>query len=503
MWRNFLRWAGTKMIILANNNQNLSDLQWIENRLIQWECSPERRMQLDGERYYLGHHDILKKKRTILDGEGKTVEIKHLPNNKKVDNQWAKMVDQKTNYIVGQPITFDCEDDAYVEQLKKVMGKKKFHRFIKKLGKKCILGGIVWVYPYMEDGEQKFKTIPAHELMPIWKDTEMDSVVMGVRLFIEEKPGATSPLDVTRKVEIYSANGIDYYTFDNNRLEPDVTKKHAPHLTVTSGRKTEERNWERVPLIPFKLNSMAIPLISRAKSLQDAINQLINMSMDNLEEDARNTILVLENYDGQDLEELRYNIAQYAAIKVGVGDGARGDVRTLQIEFKAENYKAILDIFKKALIENCKGYDFSDLKSGSPNQMNIKSIYSDIDLDANEMETEWQASLEELLWFINRGMGVTEDKDVDFIFNRDGVVNETEILQVLPQLSGLVSRETLIAQVPFIDDPQEELKRIKSEEEEAMDAYAGAMPMQGAAGGQNPTQKKPQQGDVNNGKPNK
>ena len=495
MWRNFLRWAGTKMIIIANNNQNLSDLQYIERRIIAWECSPERRMQLDGERYYLGNHDILKKRRTVIDENGNHVEIKYLPNNRTVDNQWAKMVDQKTNYLVGQPITFDCEDDAYVEQLKKVMGKKKFHRFVKKLGKHCIIGGIVWVYPYMEDGEQKFKLIPAHELLPFWKDTDRESVVMAVRMYLEEKPKASSPLDVTKKVEIYTLNGIDYYTFDNNRLVPDVTKPHAPHMVVTTGDKVEGRNWERMPLIPFKLNSMAIPLISRAKSLQDAINTLNNMTVDNLQEDARNTILVLENYDGQDLAELRRNLAQYAAIKVRSGDGARGDVRTLQIEFKAENYKAILDIFKKALIENCKGYDFSDLKSGSPNQMNIKSIYSDIDLDANEMETEWQASLEELLWFVNRGMGVAEDKDVDFIFNRDGVVNETEILQVLPGLQGIVSKETLVSQVPFVDDPQEEMKRIKKEEQEAMDAYAGAVPMTGNA------QKKPKPGEVKNDKP--
>ena len=33
--------------------------------------------------------------------------------------------------------------------------------------------------------------------------------------------------------------------------------------------------------------------------------------------------------------------------------------------------------------------------------MNIQSMYSDIDLDANGMETEFQAAFEELLWFVN------------------------------------------------------------------------------------------------------
>lgn len=498
MWRNFLRWAGTKMIIIANNNQSLSDLRYIERKIVAWELSRERIMQLDGERYYRGEHDILKKKRTVIDENGNPVEIKHLPNNRKIDNQIGKMVDQKKNYLVGQPITFDCDDESYLEKLNEVFGTKKFHRFVKNLGANCINGGIAWVYPYIEDGELKFKRFPAYEILPFWKDTERDSIVMAVRLYLEERVNAANSLDFIKKVEIYTADGIDYYTFDNNRLTPDPVKPHAPHMTVTSSDKSEGRNWERVPLIPFKVNASEQPMLARAKTLQDAINQLISMAVDGLQEDARNTILVIENYDGQDLAELRHNIAQYAAIKVRSGDGARGDVRTLQIEFNSENYKAILEIFKKALIENCRGYDFSDLKSGSPNQMNIKSIYSDIDLDANDMETEWAASLEELLWFYNRFAGIADDPDVDFIFNRDGVVNETEVLQVLPGLQGIVSKETLVAQVPFVDDPQAELERIKKEEEEAMDAYAGAMPMQGKPGAPQQPPKKDKPGDVKN-----
>ena len=45
------------------------------------------------------------------------------------------------------------------------------------------------------------------------------------------------------------------------------------------------------------------------------------------------------------------------------------------------------------------GYDAKDDRlSGNPNQMNIQSMYSDIDLDANDMETEFIGRLN----FINR-----------------------------------------------------------------------------------------------------
>ena len=196
-----------------------------------------------------------------------------------------------------------------------------------------------------------------------------------------------------------------------------------------------------------------------------------------MQEDARNTILVLQNYDGQNLGEFRRNLAQYGAVKVKTVDGAAGDLKTLEINVNSENYKVILEIFKKALIENARGYDAKDDRlSGNPNQMNIQSMYSDIDLDANGMETEFQASMEELLWFINvhlfnTGMGDFEQEEIDIIFNRDILINESEVIDNCSKSSGLLSDETVVANHPWVDDPQAELDRIAEQKEKDMEQY--------------------------------
>ncbi len=477
--KTFMNWAGKKMVKAAQDNH---DIRLLETKIVNWLNSPMRREQLDGERYYRGDHDILHKKRTALGEDGKLVVVNNLPNNRRVDNQYAKMVDQKKNYLLGQPISFDCDDKEYVKQLKTVFN-KKFQKTLKDLGEDCLNGGIAWLYPYYSDNKLKFKKFPAYEILPFWKDTAHTELDMVVRFYLEEKPNAVSPHDVIQKVEIFTSNGIDFFTFENNRLVPDVEKPHENYLTVKTGDDVQGYNWERIPLIAFKYNAKEIPLIKKCKNLQDAINDIISTFKNNMEEDARNTILILENYDGQNLGEFRRNLAEYGAVKVRSGDGARGDVRTLTIEVNSENYEAILKIFKKALIENCKGYDFSELHTGgSPNQMNIKSIYSDIDLDANDQETEFAASFEDLLWFVNKSLNIAEEKDVNIIFNRDGVVNETEIMQMLVTAGVKISNRTLLAQVPFIDDIEDELKQVKKEEKEAMDAYAGSVPMDGNGG---------------------
>ena len=149
----------------------------------------------------------------------------------------------------------------------------------------------------------------------------------------------------------------------------------------------------------------------------------------------------------------------------------------MEITVNADNYKAILDIFKKALIENAMGYDAKDDRlSGNPNQMNIQSMYSDIDLDANDTETEFQSAFEDILWFVNAylantGCGDFSHEDVSIIFNRDILINETEAIANCVASLTVLSQETVVGQHPWVDDPQAELERLekqKQKEQEEM-----------------------------------
>lgn len=71
--------------------------------------------------YYKGEHDILTRKREAIGEGGQKVEVKNLPNNRIVDNAFAKVVDQKTNYLFGKPITITSEDDAYNDHLQALL----------------------------------------------------------------------------------------------------------------------------------------------------------------------------------------------------------------------------------------------------------------------------------------------------------------------------------------------------------------------------------------------
>ena len=131
----------------------------------------------------------------------------------------------------------------------------------------------------------------------------------------------------------------------------------------------------------------------------------------------------------------------------------------------------MLNLFKQALIENGMGFNSMTLRSGgsslsNPNQLDIMSMYTDIDLDANEMEMELQGAFEDLLYFINgyfsfMGFGDFEGEDVEIIFNRDMLINESEAIDNCIKSLGLLSEETVVAQHPWVNEPLREMERRK------------------------------------------
>ena len=468
--------AKIKKLVNVNAVQRLTDEQFIVKEINNFKISKKRKEMLDGERYYAGGHDILAKVRTVIGKDGELEEVKNLPNNRIVDNQYKKMVDQKNNYLLGQPFSIKCENKQYTKLLKRLFN-KRFQRLMKAIGEDSLNCGIGWMFVYYdEQGEISFKRLKPFEVIPGWRDAEHTILDYAIRVYeIVVYEGKQEK--VVQKVEVYDDKGISYFEMSSGGKLKNVEPYFQHYFTVTDEEGETGYNWTRIPLIPFKYNTKEIPLIKMVKTLQDGLNVIESNFQNRMEEDTRNTILVLKNYDGTNLGEFRKNLAQYGAVKVRTVDSADGDVKTLQVEVNADNYKAILEIFKKAIIENAMGYDAKDDRlSGNPNQMNIQSMYSDIDLDANNMETEYQAAFEELLWFINcyfvtTGQGDYESEEVEIIFNRDILISESEVIENIAKSIEILSDETLVAQHPWVDDPQAELERLQKQKEEEMNPY--------------------------------
>ena len=474
MFRNIIYRLARKFsnFVIDGAGSGMRNEEFLEKEIVRWKSSPKRIMQINGSRYYDGDHDILKRRRTMIGENGELQVVENLPNNRIVNNQYAKMVNQKANYLFGQPFVIETENKQYGDLLKKVFN-KQFMRTLKNSGKEVYNSGICWLHPYYDDaGHFSFRLFPGYEILPFWKDNDHTTLDMAVRLYLVTSYKGTTPV-ITEKVEVYDTEGVHKFIFDHETLIPDRANDGEMDCCHAIGNSENGEvvpvNWQRVPLIPLKANESEMPLLKRVKSLQDGINVMLSDFQNNMQEDARNTILVLKNYDGTNLGEFRKNLATYGVVKVRYDGETKGGVETLEIKVNADNYKSVVEIFKKALIENAMGYDAKDDRlSGNPNQMNIQSMYSDIDIDANDTETEYQAAFENILWFVNAhlantGQGNFDGEEVNVIFNRDILINESEAIENCQKSVGILSDETVIGQHPWVDDPQKEIERLEKQ----------------------------------------
>ena len=463
-----------RYIIRSGAQSVMTEEDFIEVETAAWLASEKRRQMMIGEAYARGEHDVLYKTRSAIGDGGKKTTVRNLPNNIIIDNQYGKLVNQKASYLLAKPFEVKTENGAFGAQLKPVFN-QAFRRTLKQIGEDCLNTGVGYLYPYFADNELRFRRFAPEEILPFWLDDAHEELAAFLRVYtVQHYEGHT--LKESLKVQYFTKEGVRYFTFDSGKLLPDVEAEDSPYLQVGG----VPMNWDRVPLIMFRANSAECPLISRVKSLQDALNTLLSTFADNLQEDARSTILVIHNYDGQELGDFRKNLSTFGAIKVRDTETSKGSVETLSIEVNAQNYELVLRLLKRAIIENGCGFDAKDDRlSNNPNQMNIQSMYSDIDLDANDMELEFQAALERLMWFVGVALRLkkVEPGAVEFVFNRDILINEAEAIADCRDSEGIISRETIVANHPWTKDTKEELARLKRERAEEAAEMPGAYPV--------------------------
>lgn len=419
---------------------------------------------IEGENYYRGKQQIDNKKRLARDQKGRIVELKGLPNAIVKDNQYSKLVDQKINYSFFNIPTVSCqESEEYQERLQDFFT-KRFMRLLRRVEKDAMNKKIGWLYVYTDGQELYFKRIDAKDVIPLWTDNtheSLDAVIL-------QRTASTWDSEKEEMkdryfIEYYTINGIEIFEKIKDKLE------HIESKAYLSGKDGQGYTWGRLPFVFFRYSDEEITLLSRVKHLQDAINLILSVFSDNMLEDNRNTVLIIKNYGGDNAEDIRTEINSTGIIQIEDD----GDVDTLMIEVNAENYQTHLEILKEKLIENGRGFDLKTSRtSGDPNQLNIKSMYAEIDLDANAIESEFQASFEYLQYFFKKVHRIDEKLVADVEFKRRIMVNDESTVTMIKNSVGLVSERTLREKHPFVDSVDEEETRIAQERHGSLEAFS-------------------------------
>lgn len=448
--------------------------QIIQIEIGDWRVSDKRKWMDVGERYYRNKTDILDRKRTAIGASGAKEIVGNLSNNKLANAFLRKLVDQKVGYLFGKPLSIQTAKKQYANALEEVFNEAMF-RQLQSTGKEAINKGIAWWFVYYDPtGALSFRKMRSQEIVPLWADaahTILDAVIRDYEVIVYEGLQRKA----VRKIEWWDKNGVHRYVADGTGLTPDVEAGAiSPHVTVNVGDKEQGMNWERVPFIAWKYNEEEQPLVEIIKSLVDDYDRNKSDNSNNLE-DLPDSIYVVRNYGGTSAGEFRKNIATYRTAFVE----AEGGVDTIGLQINTEAYKVHMEQARKDIYEFGRGVDTQGVDIGSaPSGVALRFLYSDLDMDASMIETEFQASLEQLRWFIDSHLYNTtgvdySGEDVEFIFNRDMPIDEAAIISAIKDSVGILSDETLIAQHPWVRDLAAELERIKKQRKEELSQYPG------------------------------
>lgn len=441
----------------------ISDNEMLVKDLKDWQASDVRKGMIAGEAYYLNKTDIRRDK----------VQDISWKSNVKLEHGFAKkLVDQKIGYLLSKEPTVATENEAYAKELKEVFN-RKFLKKLKNTGKEAINKGIAYLYTYIdEEGKLSFKKFPSEQILPFWKDDEHTEIASFLRVY-QVTIYMNGKKEVQEKVEYHHENGINYFVYDGVRLIADVPAgiESTHHFTIND----EPFLWTRIPLIPFKYNEEEQPLIDSIKSLIDNYNTQASTNADLLA-DIPQFIYKLVNYGGVSLSEFISDLNRYRVVKVD----ENGDVDKLQATPQTDATEKELDRDRKSIYEFGRGVDTTDSELGNASGVALRYRYSDLDMDCNILESEFHSSIEHLLWFVNQYLLTTKNVDftkesADIIFNRDIIINESEVITDCSNSVGVLDDQTIRENHPwYTDEVEKRLDKQKAEEQKAIEGYQGA-----------------------------
>lgn len=460
--------------------------------------SEDRKLMLEGIEYYNNKSDIDKKVRFDHCGT-KGKQNDKLSNAKIHKNFMRKLTRQKVNTLLGKTFSIDTENDKYKEILEDTYFTKYMYRKIFNTCKEAIKEGINWLNAYYdENGELQFRRVPGNQVKVFWEDREHTRIAQLIHFYeIEVYSGNESK--TTTYADYYSRTGVIHYIKDSKGFIRDKERpKEEGNFTLmvpqtkdivnnkgeviettykldAEGRivfEPQQMVWDRIPWIPLKYNEEETSLLKYIKSYQDEYEKLISTIVD-VVNDIPEAIKVFKGYGGSDLAELSEKIAEFRAILVDPD----GDATTMETPANVETFGALLDRIRKDAYEDGAGVDMQSDKTGDKSGVGLKFLYSDLDLDLNELEDEVEVFLEWLLWFVDFDINIKQKQDyseeeVTFSFNKTNIVNESERISMINQSRDMLPDEILLPKHPFVEDVtavEEAIERQRAAEEEQLE----------------------------------
>lgn len=388
-------------------------------------------------RYYKGEHKILKRK----------PRENYKPDNKMIVNYAKVIVDTFNGYFNGNPVKTSHDKDYVDREINQFKRRSSLENKESELAKLTSIYGHAFERMYQnEDSKTK-----------VMNKTPLDTFVV----YADRGDEDEGPLFAV----------IYQYTKDNE-LEGELID--STHQYVLTGDRasvniseSSRHYYNAVPVIEYLENEERQSIFENVKTLIDGLNKAISAKADDVEYFADAYLKIVgAMLDDDSLGDFR----QKRLINL-VGDGAENvDISFLEKPNADETQENLIErlidlIFEVSMVANINDETFGSSLSGVALEFKLQPMKNLALMKERKFKLSMQRRFE-MFFQLPTNIPQTERDEwlnINYQFTRNIPRNLSDEAQVVSQLEGIVSKETQLSRLSFIDDPKEEMKRMEQE----------------------------------------
>lgn len=367
------------------------------------------------------------------------------PNNKVVHPYAQYITDTLTGYFVGEPVTYSANED--INNLKMIYEYNDEQDENMTLAKDCSIYGKAFEYVYIDkDGNVRFAAMDPRQIIPVYKNT-LDSDLISVIRFYPYR-------DV-----VFGVDKIIIEVYDEREMRKYETSDAVADFTFVGAW---PHAFNSVPFVEYKNNDDCYGDFEGVISLIDAYDALVSDDLNDFEYFV-DAYLALYGYTAEE-EDIAKMKAQRVLLMdndskaewlVKQGDSTGVETTKQRLERDIHKFSKTPDSNDTNFGANVSGVAMRYKLLGTENLGSIKE---------RKFKKGLQRRLELIAYILNVLSRPSFDwLGVDINFTRNLPVNEDDVSAMIKNLNGIVSKKTLVGQLPFVEDPEQEMKQLDAE----------------------------------------
>ena len=403
--------------------------------------------------YYEGHHAIEEKTRD------------NGPNNKPVSNHAKDISDTASGYFMGSPISYDSKDKD-IKKLTEAFDTADVDEADQDNALFQSICGTAYDYTFIKEDESELSVInldSRHTFM-VHDDTIERRELFGVYYDVVE--------DSIHHTDRYEAIVCDDTYVTRYILYPGANTTEKDFKALSHRGEQIAHNLGYVPITEYQNNKFGIGDFESQIGLIDAYNTLTADRI-NDKEQFIDSILVLYGAvmgdNDEETDKAMKELKRKKLLEMPVDARAEYLARTLD-ETSVETLRKALkeDIYTLSHVPNLTDEHFAGNSSGVAMEYKLLGL----EMLTKVKERYYRKGLKKRLKIFCHFLGLKQiELDAGAIvptFSRSLPKNLIEIAQMIGILQGNVSTKTLIKLLPFVENPEEEIKAVDEEKEKAV-----------------------------------